>query len=119
MNKSRRKFLGKAPAVALAAGVGVGSGKIAMASPSGDNEGTRHLLDAIIAGQRKINGRLYAADELLLDVLRTIILHVPIDQAAALAKLAEAESYVDGVPGEPPGCELPPGYGGYGGGGGD
>jgi hypothetical protein len=117
MNNSRRSFLGKAPAAALAAGVGVASAKIATASPVDGNEGTRPLLDAIIAGQRKINGRLYAANELLLEVLRTIVPLVPINQAAAIAKLAEAEDYIEAVPGEPPGCELPPGYGGgYGGG---
>ncbi|HEY0347212.1 MAG TPA: twin-arginine translocation signal domain-containing protein [Pyrinomonadaceae bacterium] len=58
MNKSRRKFLGKAPAVALAAGVGVGSGKIAMASPPTSVDGTRPLLDAVIAGQGMYNGFL-------------------------------------------------------------
>ena len=114
MNNSRRKFLGKAPAVALAAGVGVASGKIAMASPPTPVEGTRQLLDDVIEGQRKINGHLYAANDLLLEVLRTVIHHVPgINVAAASAKLDEAESYIDQVPGDgPPGCEIPGGYGG-------
>jgi hypothetical protein len=118
MNNSRRKFLGKAPAVALAAGVGVASGKIAMASPATPVEGTRQLLDDVIAGQRKINGRLYAGDDLILQVLRMVIPHLPIDQSAANAKLTQAEGYIDEVPGPGyPGCELPPGYGdGYGGG---
>ena len=34
MNKSRRKFLGKAPAVVIGAGVGIASGKTTMASQS-------------------------------------------------------------------------------------
>src|SRR5712692_10021210 len=117
MNKSRRKFLGKAPAVVIGAGVGLASGKIAMASQSTWPEGTRPLLDFMIDGQRKINGRLYAANELMLEVLQTIVPHVPIDQAAAIAKLAEAGGYIRPVPGEGVGCILPPGYGGgYGGG---
>ena len=113
MNKSRRKFLGKAPTVALAAGVGIASGKIAMASSLNGNDGTRPLLDAFLAGQRQINGLLYAGDDLLLDVLRMIIPHVQgIDLAAATAKLDQAASYVDSVPGyDPPGCQ-PPGGGG-------
>lgn len=114
MNNSRRKFLEKGPAIALAAGVGIASGKITMASPPSPNsEGTRVLLDTIIAGQANINGRLYAADELLLEVLRKLIHHVPgINVAALQAKIDEAEGYVDAVPGEPPGCVLPGGYGG-------
>jgi hypothetical protein len=119
MNNSRRKFLGKAPAAALAAGVVVASGKIAMASPPTPVEGTRPLLDAVIAGQAKINGSFYAVNDLLLDVLRTVIPHVQgIDVAAATAKLQEADGYLGPVPHiDPPGCELPPGYGdGYGGG---
>jgi len=118
MDKSRRKFLGKAPAVALAAGVGVASGKIAMASPSDGNDGTRHLLDVVIQNQGVINGELYAANDLLLQVLRMVIPHVSgIDVAAANAKLNQAEGYIDAVPGSgPPECVLPPGYGGYGGG---
>ena len=110
MNKSRRKFLGKAPAVAIAAGVGVASSKVAMASPP---EGTRHLLDDVIAGQRQINGFLYASDDLLLEVLRMVIPHVQgIDVAAANAKLDQAGGYIDSVPGPAPGCEIPGGYGG-------
>ena len=114
MNKSRRKFLGKAPAVAVAAGVGVATGKIAMASPADGNDGTRPLLDAVIAGQRKYNGFLYASDDLLLEVLRMVIPHVQgIDLTAATAKLDQAAGYIDQVPGdEPPGCEIPCGYGG-------
>ena len=47
-----------------------------------------------------------------------VVQHVPgINLAAATAKLDQAEGYVGEVPGPPPGCELPPGYGGgYGGG---
>jgi hypothetical protein len=113
MNKSRRKFLGKAPAVAIAAGVGAASGKIAMASPADPGEGTRQLLDDVIAGQRQINGFLYASDDLLLDVLRMVIPHVQgIDVAAANSKLDQAGGYIDSVPGPPPGCEIPGGYGG-------
>jgi hypothetical protein len=114
MNKSRRKFLGKAPAVALAAGVGVASGKIAMASPPPPPaDGTRHLLEAFLDGQRQINGLLYEGDDLLLDVLRMIVPHVPgINLAAATAKLDQAAGYIDAVPGiDPPGCQ-PPGGGG-------
>jgi hypothetical protein len=114
MNNSRRKFLKKGPAVAAAAAVGVTSGQIAMASPPDNNEGTRPLLETVIRNQRKINGRLYAANELLLEVLRMAVPNVPgIDVAAATAKLNQAEGYIDEVPGfVPPGCELPPG-GGY------
>lgn len=105
MNKSRRKFLGKAPAVAIGAGVGVTSSKIAMASPP---EGTRQLLDEVIANQKKINGRLYAGDDLILQVLRMIVPHVAINHAAANAKLTEAEGYIDEIPGiDPPGCCEP------------
>ena len=114
MNKSRRKFLGKAPAVALAAGVGIASGKIAMASPPTPVEGTRPLLDAVIAGQGKYNGFLYVSGDLLLEVLRMVVPHVSgIDVAAATAKLDQAEGYLDQVPGSaPPECILPPGWGG-------
>ena len=52
MNNSRRKFLGKAPAVAVAAGVGIASGKIAMASPSNGSDGTRALLDVLMRSLR-------------------------------------------------------------------
>jgi len=115
MNNSRRKFLEKAPAVALAAGVGIAAGKTAVASPPAANEGTRPLLEAVINGQAKINGRLYAANELLMDVLRDVIQHSPgLNVAAATANLDEAEGYIDAVPLEdPPGCKLPDGYGGY------
>jgi len=105
MNKSRRTFLGKAPAVAVAAGVGVASGKVAMASPP---EGLSQLLDEVISNQKKINGRLYEGDDLILEVLRMIVPLVPIDQSAANAKLTLAESYIDEVPGfDPPGCCQP------------
>jgi hypothetical protein len=107
MNNSRRNFLGKAPALALAAGVGVASGKIATASAPAPVEGTRQLLEEIIAGQRRINGRLYAGDDLIIEVLRMIIPLVPLDQSAADAKLTLAESYFDAIPGDPPGCCLP------------
>ena len=118
MNKSRRKFLEKGPSIALAAGVGVASGKIAMASPPGSGlDGTRPLLDAVIDGQRKINGRLYYSNALMLDVLRALIENVPgIDFAEAEAQLNEAAHYIYSVPSIfPPGCEPPPG-GGPGGG---
>jgi len=115
MNKSRRKFLEKGPSIALAAGVGVATGKIAVASPPAANsDGTRPLLDAVIDGQAKINGRLYYSNELMLDVLRALIANVPgIDAADAEAKLNEAAEYIDAVPGiKPPGCEPPPNGGG-------
>jgi len=110
MNNSRRKFLGKAPAAAVAAGVGVASGKIAMASSSNGSDGTRHLLDAVIEGQGQYNGFLYVSGDLLLEVLRMVVPHVSgIDVAAATAKLNRAEGYLDQVPGKvPPFCELPP-----------
>ena len=115
MNNSRRKFLEKGPAVAAAAAVGVASGNIAMASPPNPNDGTRPLLDAVIAGQGKYNGFLYAADDLLLEVLRMVIPLVPgINFAAATAKLDQAEGYIDQVPGsEPPRCLLPDGFDPY------
>ena len=118
MNKSRRKFLEKSPSIALAAGVGVASGKLAMASPAASsNDGTRPLLDAVIDGQAKINGRLYYSNELMLDVLRALIENVPgIDLAAAEAKLNEAATYIYSIPAvRPPGCEPPTGGGGGGG----
>lgn len=85
-----------------------------MASPPTPVEGTRPLLDAVIAGQRKINGELYAANDLLLAVLRMVVPNVSgLDLAAANAKLNQAEGYIDAVPGfDPPGCEIPGGYGG-------
>ena|ERR1700752_1878547 len=111
MNKSRRKFLEKTPSIALAAGVGVAAGPLALASPPGGNDGTRPLLDALINGQAKINGRLYYSNELMLDVLRALIQNVPgIDAADAEAKLNEAARYLYEVPGiKPPGCEPPGG----------
>ena len=118
MNKSRRKFLEKSPSIALAAGVGVASGKIAMASPpDSDLNGTKPLLDAVIDGQAKINGRLYYSNALMLDVLRALIQSVPgLDAAEAEAKLNEAAHYIYAVPSiRPPGCEVPPGGGGGGG----
>jgi len=114
MKNSRRSFLRKGPIVAVAAGVGVASGRIAVASPADPSEGTRPLLDAFLAGQRQANGKLYAASDLLLQVLRMMIPLVPIDVAVANAKLNEAEGYIDAIPiPDPPGCELPPGFGGY------
>ena len=125
MNKSRRKFLEKGPSIALAAGVGVATGNIAMASPSSSGlDGTRPLLDAVIDGQAKINGRLYYSNDLMLEVLHALVQNVAgIDQAEAEAKLNEAEYYIGAVPEiTPPGCEPPPhcggGTGGAGGGGG-
>ena len=110
MNKSRRTFLEKSPSIALAAGVGVATGTIAMASPAGNNDGTRPLLDALIDGQAKINGRLYYSSDVMLDVLRELIANVPgIDAAAAEAKLNEAAKYIEAIPDiDPPGCEEPP-----------
>jgi hypothetical protein len=110
MNKSRRKFLEKGPSIALVAGVGVAAGKISMASPAASGvDGTRPLLDAVIDGQRKINGRLYYSSDLMLDVLRALIANVPgIDAAAAEAKLNAASLYIEAVPEiTPPGCQPP------------
>lgn len=109
MNKSRRKFLEKSPSLAIAAGVGIASGKITMASPV-DKDGTRPLLDAVIDGQAKINGRLYYSNELMLDVLSALIANVPgIDLAEAQTKLNEAARYIYAIPDiDPPGCEPPP-----------
>jgi hypothetical protein len=111
MNKSRRKFLEKTPSIALAAGVGVASGTIALASSTSNNDGTRPLLDAVVDGQAKINGRLYYGNALMLHVLEELIANVPgIDTAAAQAKLNEAARYIYEVPGiKPPGCEPPGG----------
>lgn len=112
MNKSRRTFLEKSPSIALAAGVGIASGTIALASPpAANNDGTRPLVDALIDGQAKINGRLYYSADLMLDVLRELIANVPgIDAAAAEAKLNEAARYIEEVPGiRPPGCDPPGG----------
>ena len=112
MNKSRRKFLEKGPAIALGAGVGVAAAQIALASPpAGNNDGTRPLLDAVVDGQAKINGRLYYANALMLHVLEELIANVPgVDAAAAAAKLNEAASYIYEVPGiKPPGCDPPGG----------
>lgn len=111
MNNSRRKFLEKSPSIALAAGVGVAAGSIALASPASNNDGTRPLLDAVVDGQAKINGRLYYANALMLHVLQDLLANVPgIDAAAAEAKLNEAESYIYEVPGiKPPGCDPPGG----------
>lgn len=111
MNNSRRKFLAKGPSIALGAGVGVAAGSIALASPpAANNDGTRPLLDAVIDGQAKINGRLYYANALMLHVLQDLLANVPgIDAAAAEAKLNEAASYIYSVPDiRPPGCEPPP-----------
>lgn len=115
MNNSRRDFLGKAPAVAIATGVGVASGKVAMASPPTPVEGTRELLEDVIAGQGKYNGFLYASGDLLLEVLRMVVPHISgIDLVVATAKLNQAEGYLDGVPStDPPRCILPPDWPGY------
>jgi hypothetical protein len=110
MNKSRRKFLEKSPSIALAAGVGVAAGSLAMASPAAPGlDGTRPLLDAVIDGQAKINGRLYYSSDLMLDVLRALIANVPgVDVAAAEAKLNAASLYIEAVPDiNPPGCQPP------------
>src|ERR1700716_3029351 len=118
MNNSRRKFLGKDPAAALAVGVGVASAEMATASPPNGNDGTRQLLDAVIAGQGTYNGFLYVSGDPLLEVLRMVIPRVRgIEVAAATAKLDQAEGYLDQVPGKvPPYCILPPGWDEYGGG---
>ena len=111
MNKSRRKFLEKSPSLAIAAGVGVASGTIAMASPpAAGADGTRPLLDAVIDGQAKINGRLYYSNALMLHVLRDLIANVAgIDAADAEATLNEAATYIYAVPDiDPPGCQPPP-----------
>ena len=112
MNKSRRKFLEKGPSIAIGAGVGVAAGTMAMASPSGPVEdGTRPLLNALIDGQAKINGRLYYSSDLMLDVLRALIANVPgLDVAELEAKINNAARYIEAVPGiKPPGCEPPGG----------
>ena len=107
MKNSRRQFLAKGPVAALGVGAGLAAGKTTLASPP-TPEGTRQLLEAVIAGQKQINGRLYAGSDLILEVLRMIIPHVQIDPAAANAKLSEAEGYIDAVPGiDPPGCCYP------------
>ena len=111
MNKSRRRFLEKSPSIALAAGVGVAAGSLTMGSVSAaGNDGTRPLLDAVVDGQAKINGRLYYSADLMLDVLRALVANVPgIDGAAAEAKINAAAQYIEAVPDiRPPGCEPPP-----------
>ena len=108
MNKSRRKFLENGPSIALGAGIGVAAGTVAMASPAGPSEdGTRPLLNALIDGQAKINGRLYYSSDLMLDVLRALIANVPgLDVAELEAKLNNAARYLEQVPGiRPPGCD--------------
>jgi hypothetical protein len=108
MNKSRRKFLEKAPSIAIGTGVGVAAGTMAMASPAGAVEdGTRPLLNALIDGQAKINGRLYYSSDLMLDVLRELIANVPgLDVAELEAKINNASRYIEAVPGiKPPGCD--------------
>jgi hypothetical protein len=114
MNKSRRKFLEKGPSIAIGAGVGLASGTMAMASPvSPGDEGTRPLLNALIDGQAKINGRLYYSNDLMLDVLRALIANVPgVDFAEAETKLNAAARYIEAIPEiRPPGCISPPGGG--------
>jgi hypothetical protein len=56
-------------------------------------------LRALIRGQRKINGKLYRAIDLILDSLKAQSGKAP-DPA-----LVEAKNENDGVPGPPPGCE--------------
>lgn len=108
MNKSRRKFLENGPSIAIGAGIGVAAGTVAMASPAGPSEdGTRPLLNALIDGQAKINGRLYYSSDLMLDILRALIPNVPgLDVAELEAKLNNAARYLEEVPGiRPPGCD--------------
>ena len=112
MNKSRRNFLEKGPSIAIGAGVGVAAGTMAMASPAGPVEdGTRPLLNALIDGQAKINGRLYYSSDLMLDILRALIANVPgLDVAELEAKINNAARYIEEVPGiRPPGCDPPGG----------
>ena len=73
---------------AVFAAFGIGNGEV----------GLREL----IRGQRKINGRLYTAIELILDSLpkQTGKLPTPADR-----KLAKAKKINEGVPGPPPGCD--------------
>ena len=54
-------------------------------------------LRRFISGQRKINGRLYTAIELILDSLPK--------GKTANPSLATAKKINDGVPGPPPGCD--------------
>ncbi len=61
-------------------------------------------LRKFISGQRKINGRLYEAIELILEALPKDSTSSAID----FKKLALAGQYNDGVPGDPPGCVSPP-----------
>ena len=56
-------------------------------------------LRELIRGQRKINGRLYKAIDLILESLKKQSGKAP-DPA-----LVEAQNENDGVPGPPPGCE--------------
>ena len=58
-------------------------------------------LRRLIRGQRKINGKLYEAIELILDALPTAKSKTSIPDAA---KLAKAKKKNDGVPGPSPGC---------------
>ena len=108
MNKSRRKFLENGPSIAIGAGIGVAAGTVAMASPAGPSEdGTRPLLNALVDGQAKINGRLYYSSDLMLDILRALIPNVPgLDVAELEAKINNAARYLEEVPGiRPPGCD--------------
>ena len=112
MNKSRRKFLEKGPSIAIGAGVGVAAGTMAIASPANArDDGTRPLLNALIDGQAKINGRLYYSSDLMLDVLRALIANVPgLDVADLEAKINNAAQYIEAVPEiQPPGCQPPGG----------
>jgi hypothetical protein len=55
-------------------------------------------LRALIKGQRKINGKLYRAIDLILESLKK-------QSKAADPALDEAQKINEGVPGPPPGCE--------------
>ena len=68
-----------------------------------------HSLRALIRGQRKINGRLYAAIDAILDSLATRPGEA--ESADTFKNRARAKRYIKSVPGPPPGCE-PPGGGG-------
>ena len=65
----------------------------------GIGEGEKSLR-ALIKGQRKINGKLYRAIDLILDSLKERS-----GGKAADPALDEAQRINKGVPGPPPGCE--------------
>ncbi len=69
-------------------------------------------LEKMVMGQRRINGRLYKANEETLNlVVKLATGHGKVKpEPAFLAAKKEVEEYLDGVGGdEPPGCELPRG----------